>query len=176
SPLVLNFRAHGLVGRLETPSVKPKERPACREQVAHGSTDRSWSAGFGLLTIAPREVAIRSLQLGAAQHGVLTRCPWSLGTAAGCLMGRSCGGSIGLPPDRSGQSAALLLLLTGLLLSLFGLPTGLLLLSTGLHCGLVHRSCLGTLRALALALRTLSLTLLVRATLLLELRASGHTL
>src|SRR5436309_3510786 len=133
SPLVLNFRAHGLVGRLETPSVKPKERPACREPVAHGSTDRSWSAGFGLLTlllmIAPREVAIRSLHHGAAQHHVLTRSPWSLGTAAGCLMGRSCSGSIGLSPDRSGQSARLLLLLTGLLLSLFGLPTGLPLLS-----------------------------------------------
>src|SRR5947208_6176164 len=146
SLLVMNFRAQGLVGRLGTSSVEPKQRLACTWQVAHGSTGRSWSAGSGLISfllmIAHREVVIRSLHHGAAQFDVLTRSPWSLSSAAGCLMGRCCGGSIGLPPGLPGESAGLLLLLArlsgesaGLLLllvgqccRLFGQPTGLLLL------------------------------------------------
>ncbi|MFL5695783.1 MAG: hypothetical protein ACJ797_01600, partial [Ktedonobacteraceae bacterium] len=64
SLLVMNLRAHGLVGRLETSSIQPKERPVCAWQVAHGSTGRSWFAGFGLISfllmMAHREVAIRS--------------------------------------------------------------------------------------------------------------------
>src|SRR5436305_4020498 len=102
SLLVMNLRAHGLVRRLETSSGEPKQRPARRWQVAHGSTGRSWDAGFGLhsflLIIAQREVAISRLKQGAAQLDVLTRSPWSLGHAAGCLMAGSCGSSIGLPP------------------------------------------------------------------------------
>src|SRR5207253_1435219 len=53
----------------------------------------------------------------------------------------------------------------GLLGDLFGLPTGL-------PGGLLSRSRLGTLRTLVLAVRTLSHTLLLRATALLELIAS----
>jgi len=94
-------------------------------------------------------VAISSLHYAAAQFDVLTGSPWSLGNAAGCLVGSSCGGSTGLSPGLPGESAHLLLMLASLsgesarlLLMLvcqgcllFSQPTGLPLLLTSLHGG-----------------------------------------
>src|SRR2546423_9543083 len=113
SSLVMNFRAHGLVGRLETPSVEPKERPVSKRQVAHGSTGRSPSAGFGLtnfLLVARRQAAMRDLQNVAAQVDVPARSSWPLGNAGGgCLMGRWFGWSIGQQSGVFGLATRLLL-------------------------------------------------------------------
>src|SRR6266480_2877760 len=115
SLLVMNFRAHQLVGRQEASSEEPKDRFADTWQVAHGCTGRPWSAGSGLISrkliSAPREVAISRLHDASAQFDALTVSPWSLGKAAGWLVGGSCGGSTGLSPGLPGESARLLLVL-----------------------------------------------------------------
>src|SRR6266571_2841237 len=160
-------------GGLETPSGEPKERPASKRHVAHGSTGRSPSAGFGLasflLMVARRQAAMRDLQNVAAQVDVPARSFWPLGNAGdGCLMGRCFGWSIGQQSGVFGLSTRLLLLLACQRCGVFGLSARLLL-------GLVRCSRLDALCSLELPVGTLSLALLLGTTLFLELVASGHT-
>ena len=183
----MNIRAHELVGRQETSSAELKQRLACTWQVAHGSTGRAWRLGhcaggllgdlFGLPTGLPGEstglLLVLALLSGASalllllvvsQDGRL----FGQATRLLFLLARPSTRRFGLP-------MALLLMLTGQRRGRFGLPTHLPLALTRLHGGLLSRSRLGTLRTLVLAVRTLSHTLLLRATALLELIASRHT-